>query len=874
MPLIILPKPFHQFVQYSTPAITTTSLPGTIVGVPYSLTMAASGGRMPYQWYIQSDTGSGLTLNPNTGVLSGTPGTVGSFTLLIQAVDANGVAAVESFGFTVAALPLAASIGAILANAWSVPPPLAQRSVALPIGYTPVSIATTSPLPAATVGSAYSFSMSTVPGTGMGALSWIITSGTLPAGMTFTNGVFSGTPTATASVTLGIKVTDSAIPPTSAQGTFSITVNAATPSQQMKFFNGHILESQGYETTGTSFATSGQTQATSFPGGYIGEINQLATCPNIGAYMLWSNSGQLEDYTQPTNLALTQAAGATGAALQTAINNQFPGFNSRVAPAFYYQQAVRYNSPFTMGVNFTRLNSFSLTPAQIAGNWGTGTTNPRIVPQYVATCGGSLTVPTSYGATTTTTYPVAPLNGNSGAYGMMFGGWTGTAYSIGVPLWTNPGVNYANRIQLYQAFALWQFPAGATWSSGGTYTAGTPLTDGSGNNYLCVGSPPVGTPLTNTTYFKPNPWAGLTPSNNPQFVYHKNNDEYSYDFSGGPDNPPMVGTSGYPSNPTTMRQAHDTWCQGVTAALPTTPFGDCSSFGANFGPNGNDSNTTMAFLVNALLPGNTLGTSRIRGYVQSNSDTEINDWNLIAGDSNPQAPATYAAGIGWGVAPNVVPAHWPSTGQINHVAAYDLTGQMGKERQVQNFDYHFNPGPSPPEPGPNTQAAVGSIATNALYEGAHIMTWSPTSDAATGGQPAYSTLYWNDPTHGFIYPGITTWVNANKTAGNPTGLMGQLPTKWMYGPSISSATNVTSSSATINWPPITNQGTASPTSSAGINLKVIRNGVALPAGTVAASAGTFTDKTATTGQHYIYALQMVNSNGTGPAGPGFPVNTP
>ena len=552
------------------------------------------------------------------------------------------------------------------------------------------------------------------------------------------------------------------------------------PVQQMKFFNGFYLESQGYEF-GTSFATSGTTQATSFPGGYIGEINQLPSCPNIGAYMVWFKSSQLEDYTQPTNLALTQAAGATGVALQNAINAQYPGF-AKIAQAFYYQQAVRYNSPFMMGVNFIQLN-ITLTPAEIQGNWGTGTTNPRVVPQDVATCGGTLTVPTSYGATTTTTYAVAPVATGISAWGMNFNGWNGsTAYVGAVPAWQNPGVNYRDRIQIYQALALWQLPAGLAYSGATTYTPGTPVTY-QGSNYLCIANSTGNLP-TNSSFFVPNPWAGLTPDQNQQFVYHKNNDEYSYNFSTGPYSPPTAGSSGFPATPTTFAQAHDTWVQAVCAAMPSTPFGDCTSYGASFGGNGADTNTTMAFLINALLPSNPRGTSRIRGYVHSNSDTYINEWNLIAGDEFPQAPATYAAGIGWGVAPNVVPASWPVSGQIPHVAQYDLTGLMMKDRQVQNGDYRINSFNVPPEPAPNTQAAVTSIINNAVYEGATMVGLSPTSDSATGGQPAYSNLYWNDATHGFIYPGLTTWINANKTALNPTGLPGQLPRYAMYGPTI------------------------------------------------------------------------------------------
>ncbi len=59
--------------------ITTISpLPGGTVDVPYSQTLIAAGGTAPYTWSIDSGTlPDGLTLNPTTGEISGTPTTAG-----------------------------------------------------------------------------------------------------------------------------------------------------------------------------------------------------------------------------------------------------------------------------------------------------------------------------------------------------------------------------------------------------------------------------------------------------------------------------------------------------------------------------------------------------------------------------------------------------------------------------------------------------------------------------------------------------------------------------------------------------------------------------------------------------------------------------
>ena len=55
-------------------AITTASLPSGTVGVAYSTTLAATGGTTPFTWSLTSGTlPAGLSLNPSTGAITGTP---------------------------------------------------------------------------------------------------------------------------------------------------------------------------------------------------------------------------------------------------------------------------------------------------------------------------------------------------------------------------------------------------------------------------------------------------------------------------------------------------------------------------------------------------------------------------------------------------------------------------------------------------------------------------------------------------------------------------------------------------------------------------------------------------------------------------------
>jgi len=85
-------------------SVDTTSLAGGTVGVAYQATLQASGGQPPYQW---SAVGlpAGLSLNPNTGVISGTPTTAATASVTVQVSDAVGHQASRVLSLTVAAAP-------------------------------------------------------------------------------------------------------------------------------------------------------------------------------------------------------------------------------------------------------------------------------------------------------------------------------------------------------------------------------------------------------------------------------------------------------------------------------------------------------------------------------------------------------------------------------------------------------------------------------------------------------------------------------------------------------------------------------------------------------------------------------------------------
>lgn len=163
---------------HTAPVITTTTLPGGMVGNPYSQAVGAANGTPPYSFSITSGAlSAGLALNPSTGGISGTPTVAGSSTFTVTVTDSMNAAA--SQGFTISIAP------------------------AIP----PVSITTTS-LPAGMAGSPYSQTLAATGGTP--PYTWLLAGGALPAGISLNStGQLSGTPTNPGSSGFTVQVTDS-----------------------------------------------------------------------------------------------------------------------------------------------------------------------------------------------------------------------------------------------------------------------------------------------------------------------------------------------------------------------------------------------------------------------------------------------------------------------------------------------------------------------------------------------------------------------------------------------------------------------------------------------------------------------------------------
>jgi len=87
--------------------ITTSSLPAGTVLIPYSQTLTATGGVLPYQWSVSGGSlPDGLTINSATGGISGTPTVSGTFNFTAQVMDATHSTAVRNLSIATEALPI------------------------------------------------------------------------------------------------------------------------------------------------------------------------------------------------------------------------------------------------------------------------------------------------------------------------------------------------------------------------------------------------------------------------------------------------------------------------------------------------------------------------------------------------------------------------------------------------------------------------------------------------------------------------------------------------------------------------------------------------------------------------------------------------
>jgi hypothetical protein len=167
--------------------ISTSSLPGSVVGSSYSQPLSMFGGTPSYSWSLAiGSLPPGISMDASTGSLTGISTGTGTFSFTVQGADSTGATVQRTF--TIQINPLLDIANPTSAGGGS--------------GLNPPS--------SATVGTRYSYQFSAIGGSA--PYSWTVTGGGIPTGLTPLNpfsGFLGGTPSEEGPFTFKVQVTDS-----------------------------------------------------------------------------------------------------------------------------------------------------------------------------------------------------------------------------------------------------------------------------------------------------------------------------------------------------------------------------------------------------------------------------------------------------------------------------------------------------------------------------------------------------------------------------------------------------------------------------------------------------------------------------------------
>ncbi len=174
-------------------------MPAAVVQNAYATNLVVTGGEPPYTWEVSGQLPAGLAFDSQTGAISGTPNSVGTFPIDTTVRDAKADSVSQHFMLTVASkLSRVEIVGGAL--------------------------------PAATAQTSYVGDLSATGGAT--PYEWAITSGTLPAGVTLNTatGAITGTPTAAGTFPFIATVRDAKSIATSAGFAISVIAKSTAPT--------------------------------------------------------------------------------------------------------------------------------------------------------------------------------------------------------------------------------------------------------------------------------------------------------------------------------------------------------------------------------------------------------------------------------------------------------------------------------------------------------------------------------------------------------------------------------------------------------------------------------------------------------------------
>jgi uncharacterized protein (TIGR03437 family) len=243
-------------------SVTTHALNDAAVGAPYADSLAAAGGVEPYTWSLFSGAlPPGLALS-SSGTISGNPATAGPSAFSVQVTDASGAIATASG--SIAVKPAGLSI-------------------------------MTRALPAGVVHFEYPRQVLTASG-GAAPYTFAIASGSLPEGLTLTDGVISGIPTAAGTSSLRIAVTDAA----GSQGTAEASIVIRGAGTDLLLLSGSVSFSL---MTGASAVPEARTVAVLSTG--VSQILKYSTAVSAAPWLNVASDGSTPG---ALTLSLTPAA--------------------------------------------------------------------------------------------------------------------------------------------------------------------------------------------------------------------------------------------------------------------------------------------------------------------------------------------------------------------------------------------------------------------------------------------------------------------------------------------------------------------------------------------------------------------------------------
>ncbi|HMG81657.1 MAG TPA: putative Ig domain-containing protein, partial [Ferruginibacter sp.] len=366
----------------AAPVVTSNTATAT-VGTAFTYTISATNAPTGY---TATPLPAGLSFNTTTGVLSGTPTTVGTTTVNISATNSSGTG-----------------------NGTAV------------ITVNPAKPVITSNTATGTVGTAFSY---TITATNSPAS---YTASPIPGGLSFntTTGVLSGTPSTAATTTISISATNAG---GTGNGTVVITINPAVPVVTSNTATGTVGTAFSYTITATNNPTS--YTASPIPGGLLFNTTTgvlSGTPTTVG--------------TTTISISATNAGGTGNGTVVVMINPAKPVITSNTATgtvgtAFSYTITATNNptsytaTPIPGGLSFnTTTGVLSGTPTTVAtttvsisatngGGTGNGTVvvtiNPAVPVVTSNTATGTVGTAFSYTITATnspTSYTASPIPG-------------------------------------------------------------------------------------------------------------------------------------------------------------------------------------------------------------------------------------------------------------------------------------------------------------------------------------------------------------------------------------------------------------------------------------------------------------------------------